>query len=505
MIMKRMFISMLLIVTVASSCSNFEDLNTNPDSTTKVTSEMLATEALKQTFISKGDAKAYIGRNALSKYVGMDRDIPSEQYNLISGCSFDSYTIIPNLDKMVEYALGTKYESAFKGLAAFIKAYNFYRLTMMTGDIPCSEAAQALDGIRQPKYDLQKDVLDEILRLLQVADKEFAEARDFGGDFVFGGDTEKWKKATNAFCLKVLISMSAKITPEQKELFSEIVRSSVLMEDNSDNLQLIYTSTKGTWHPLYNQTLFAPYTVVSSIMVDELKKLKDRRLFYIAEPAPEKTDEGKDATDYDAYNGVEMSISSDELSLDFHQGKYSIINKRYISEQAGDPFVLLSYAEQCFIIAEAAERGWLNVDSRNYYEKGVTAALQMFASYDKENVYNHGMKIDDAYISSYFVGEAAYKATTQERLQQIWMQKYFIKFLQDGVDAYFDFRRNGYPEFPVDPETNLNIDNKSGFPMRWKYPSGEYQTNENNVNEALQRQFTKGYDGINELMWLLKD
>lgn len=41
--------------------------------------------------------------------------------------------------------------------------------------------------------------------------------------------------------------------------------------------------------------------------------------------------------------------------------------------------------------------------------------------------------------------------------------------------------------------------------MRWKYPSNEYQTNEANVNKALQRQFTNGYDGINELMWLLKD
>lgn len=505
MIMKRIFISMLLMIIVVSSCSNFDDLNTNPDSTTKVTSEMLATEALKQTFLSKGDAKAYIGRNALSKFVAMDRDIPSEQYNLINECSYDSYTIIPNLDKMVEYSIGTKHESAFRGLAAFIKAYNLYRLTMMTGDIPCSDAAQALNGFRQPKYDLQKDVLDEILRLLQLASDEFADARNFDGDFIFGGDTEKWRKASNTFRLKVLVSMSEKITSQQKELFTAIVSSSVLMEDNSDNLQVVYTSTRGTWHPLYNQTLFAPYTVISSIMVDELKTLRDRRLFYIAEPAKANLSEGSEAGDFEAYNGVDMSISSDELSLDFHQGKYSIINKRYISEQAGDPLVLLSYAEQCFIIAEAVERGWLSGDSRTYYEKGVRAALKMFASYDEENSYNHGMKINEAYIDAYFVGEAAYKATSQDRLQQIWMQKYFIKFLQDGVDAYFDFRRNAYPEFPVDPETNLNVDNKMGFPMRWKYPSNEYQTNEANVNKALQRQFTNGYDGINELMWLLKD
>ena len=149
--------------------------------------------------------------------------------------------------------------------------------------------------------------------------------------------------------------------------------------------------------------------------------------------------------------------------------------------------------------------GWINGDSKKYYEQGVVAALNLFASYDSADKYNHGMGIDDTYIDCYLNGEAAFKTTKQERLRQIWMQKYILKFLQDGKDAYFDFRRTQYPEFPLNPNTNLNIDNKNGFPMRWKYPSGEYQTNETNINEALKRQFNDGYDGINEFMWLLKD
>lgn len=503
--MKPNFICTLFAVVLLASCSNFDEYNTNPDSTTKVTSAMLATKALKSTFQLKGDAKAIIGQSTLPKYVAMSQDYPAEQYNSIGSCSFSSYTIMPNLEMMKEYSLGLATESSYKGLAEFLNAYNLYRLTMMTGDIPCSEANLALDGNRKPKYDTQQEVFNQILDKLKSADELFGQGKNIDGDFILGGDVIKWRKATNALRLKILLSLSEKITSEQKQLFNEIVQSHILMEDNADNLRIVYTKTNGTWHPLYNQTLFNPYTLVSTVVADEMIRLQDRRLFYIAEPAEAEISKGKSESDYEAYVGADPSVAAEELNIGHSNGMYSVINDRYISEQAGDPLLILSYSEQCFIIAEAIELGWTSGNSRDYYEKGVKAAMQLFASYDENGIYNHGMAIDDEYIAEYLSGNAAYQTSKEERLKQIWMQKYFIKFLQDGTDAYFDFRRTGYPEFPLNPETNMNIDNKNGFPVRWKYPSGEYQTNEENINEALKRQFTNGYDGTNELMWLLKD
>jgi len=503
--MKKIIILLIGLVSMVSSCDNFDDMNTNPDTTTKVTSEMLATNALKETFLSKGDAKAYLSHNTLSKYIAMAKETPSEQYNLIGTCSFDRYTIFPNLDNMVSYSIGTIYENSFKGLSAFLKAYNLYTITMMTGDIPCSEAAEALNDIKKPKYDLQEEVFDEILALLKSADEDFSDARNFNGDIVYDGDVQKWRKATNMFRLKVIISMSKKITTDQKNLFSSIVSSNNLMESNDDNLNIVYTTAIDTWHPLYNQTLFNPYTAVSSLVVNEFKSLEDRRLFYVAEPSIKKIEEGKVETDYDAYVGADPSSSIETLSVDYSNNEYSIINNRYISEEAGDPLLILSYSEQCFIIAEAIELNWLSGDSKTFYDEGVKEALHLFASYDADNTYDHGMAIDDSYINTYMAGNAAYATSKEDRLKQIWMQKYLTKFLQNGYDAYWDFRRNDYPEFPINSDTNLNIDNKDGFPTRWAYPSDEYQTNEDNLNEALKRQFTNGYDGTNELMWILTD
>lgn len=503
--MKYNCIYVLITSIMLGSCSNFDEYNTDPDSTNTVTSEMLATNALTSTFLLKGEGQSVIGQNALPKFVALSYDCPRDQYNSIGSCSFSSYSLMPNLDKMKEYSEGLMTETSFKALADFINAYNFYRLTMMTGDIPCSQANKAFDGIRKPVYDPQKEVFEYILSLLDNADKLFAVGKQFGGDLIYDGDTDKWRKATNALRLKVLISLSKKVTSEQKTLFADIVKNSPLMENNTDNLRIVYTKTSGTWHPLYNQTLFNPYTLVSTVVVDEMIRLKDRRLFYIAEPAPAELINGKNENDFDAYVGADPSDAVETLNVNHSNGMYSLINERYTLEQAGDPLLILSYSEQCFVIAEAIELGWLSGNSRDYYEKGVKAAMQLFASYDENGVYSHGVTIDDKYIAEYLSGNAAYQRSKEERLKQIWMQKYFIKFLQDGTDAYFDFRRTKYPELPLNPETNMNIDNKNGFPMRWTYPSEEYQTNEENINEALKRQFTNGYDGTNELMWLLKD
>lgn len=495
----------LLITVTLVACSKFDEYNTNPDSTTEVTAQMLATYVELQTFKYGGDGKAYVSLNAFPKYVAyLTEGAMDTQYNKIGSCSFSSYTLWPNYEKMISYAVGTDMESSYRGLASFLKAYNAYNLTMQTGDIPYSEAGMAQYGNTKPKYDTQEEVFSHILNELANAESQFASGTMFTGDILLDGDPIKWRKVTNAMRLKVLLSLNKKITSAQKEEFNRILQENNLMTGNDDNLKLEYTTTQGTWHPLYNQTLFAPYTTLSELVVEELKRLKDRRLFYFAEPAVAKIESGFSEDDFDAYVGTNTTVDFTTSQALFQNGEFSVINDRYITEQAGDPYLFLTYAEQCFIIAEAIELGWVTGNSEEFYENGVRAALQMVADFDGEGKYCHGMNIDENYINSYFSGEAAYAVTLEKRLEQIWMQKYLLKFLQNGTDAYFEFRRTGYPVLPNDPGTSLNIDNKEGFPTRWSYPAIETKTNYENLNEALQRQFHNGYDGTNELMWILK-
>lgn len=94
------------------------------------------------------------------------------------------------------------------------------------------------------------------------------------------------------------------------------------------------------------------------------------------------------------------------------------------------------------------------------------------------------------------------KGTQIERLKQIWIQVYIARYYHMQYDKYYDYRRNIYPEFPINPNTNLN-DDKTKIPMRWQYPENELLYNKEQYLAALDRQWG-GTDNVNNVMWLLK-
>lgn len=499
--------SLLVSSLLLASCSKFEEINTNPDTTTQVSSSLLCTNIILQVAKFNGkDAKAYIAEDAFSKYVGYANEGQmAEQYNKIGAGDFGIMTTLPNIDKMVSYAKGSVMENSYKGVAKFARAYIFYKLTMEMGDIPYSQANQGADGMYRPAYDRQEDVLKGILDELKEADQFFANGQTFAGDPTpFNGDPVKWRKATNALALKILMSLSEKEADANlnvKQRFADIVSAGHLFDSPSEFFGLVYSSQNR--HPLSGTNdLFTSRTILSSLLVDNLKVLNDYRLFYYAEPAGAQITGGKSASDMDAYVGVDVAMDYSTMNANYSANMYSPINLRYLKEETSDPRILFGYAEQQLILAEARVRGWISSGSaETYYQQGVKAALATVMATNAS--YAHGMAITQPYIDGYFTGEAAFKSTTDDQLKQIWMQRYILNYMQNAESSYFEYRRTGYPEFPINPATSLNENNKNGIPMRWLYPSSETNYNREHLIEALDRQYD-GYDEINKLMWLLK-
>lgn len=496
----------ILIFSLLAGCNKFDEINTNPDTTTKVSPSMECTNIVLRMLKYGSDAMAYISGNALPKYVGyaiMAQNDP--QYNKIGSSDFGSMTILPNIDKMLEYAKGNVMEDSYKGVASFAKAYTFFNLTMEMGDIPYSEANKGLDALYRPKYDTQEEIFKGILDELKTADQYFAKGITFTGDPTpFNGDPVKWRKATNAFALKVLMTLSKKegvASLNVKSRFAEIVTAGNLMEKSTGFLGLNYSTLNK--HPLNSTNdMFTTKTIISSLLMDNLKSLNDYRLYYYAEPSGAQIAAGKTQSDPDAYVGVDVSMDYSTMNADYNANKYSLLNKRYVTEDACEPRMMMTYSEQEFIIAEARVRGWITTGTaQTYYEEGVKSALSYIMA--TKASYAHGKAIDQAYINGYFTGEAAFKATPEEQLKQIWMQRYILNFMQNAESSYFEYRRNTYPVFPINPATSLNENNKNGIPMRYLYPGSETNYNRENLTEALNRQYD-GYDEINKLMWLLK-
>lgn len=494
------------------SCSNFDEINTNPEATTEATASLLCTNNILAVTKFGGDPKAFISESAFSKYVGYANEGQmGTQYNQIGSGSFGAMTVLPNIDKMIEYAEGTDMESSYRGVGKFVRARLFYDLTMRMGDIPYSETNQSDKDNFTPVYDSQEDVLLGVLDELKEADSYFAEGKKFNGDPTsYNGDPDKWRRATNAFALKILISLSNKVENSKiniKERFAEIVEQNYLLQSTTGYWGLNFSVQNK--HPLYGPTYdWRSHTLPSSLLVNDLKKLKDRRLFYYAEPSSKQLNSGKKENEYEAYVGVDVDMVYSEMNQKHAAGEYSSINKRYQMEVASEPRMFITFAEQQLILAEARLLEWFNngIFAEDFYKSGVRNAFADINSFaDKK--YGHGVVIDNSYIEGdYLNGTAKFASTLDGRLKQIWLQRYILNYLRDPVTAYFEYRRTGYPEFPVNPNTNLNPNPnfKDKIPVRWTYPGNESNDNQKNLEEALKRQYD-GYDDVNRIMWILKD
>jgi hypothetical protein len=507
-------INYILIVTFtlafASSCENFDTLNTNPDVPTSVSPDLLATQVLRSTFrfwnpnpTDWGTAQLF-AKHCTNVSAGGNPYQYYGSYWPFGG--FGWYQNLTSTKRMVEFANGNPALPSYEGLALFLKAYWGYYTTLDMGDIPYSEAGKAEEGISQPKYDKQAAVFEGILADLKAAELKFAVGVNFSGDIMLGGNAVRWRRLCNAFQLKVIQTISKKVTPAQKTRFAEIVAAGNLMADNANNFQLGYIDNANASHPFWNGENQRLTLAVSKLMVDALKNVKDRRLFYFAEPAASKIAGGLLENDFAAYEGAPSELPPNTLDLNRAAGRYSLVNKRYTIPRAGDPMLILTYGEQCFIIAEAIEEGWVSGNAQSYYENGVKAMLDYYRTLPSSLPANlHGMPIDQAYIDNYFTGEAAYKVagTKIDRLQQIWMQRYFIDFFQGNSSGYRNFLRTGYPNFVLDPATSLNTDDPKVFPKRWKYPTDELTKNPENYKKAIDEQFG-GFDGVNKVPWWIQ-
>ncbi|RNL82605.1 SusD/RagB family nutrient-binding outer membrane lipoprotein [Sinomicrobium pectinilyticum] len=523
--MKKISIKRLAIYFVTAmaftACTDFNELNTNPDGITSGSPETLAAGLILN--ITKNDyssQKSFMSPHLVSKYILWSEFPQGEQYNDFERTDFDKMTRLVNVEKMVGYAesiegMDQAIKNSYKGLGHFIRAYTFFDLTMRVGDIPYSNALQGeRENNLRPEYDTQKEVFLNILNELDEADRLFKDGGVFDGDMIYNGDPGKWRKMVNSFALKVLINLYKKTSDTDlkvTERFNDIVNNRPVFEGNEDNFALVFSANQNQMYPfneLGNQ--FMIYPMVSDLLIDNLKSLEDYRLFYYTEPSPVLIEAGAEISDFEAYKGTDPSLVYAEMQ-DIHASKnYSDINNRYKYIPAGEPVFILSYAQVQFILAEAAVRGWISGSGESYYIDGIRSAMYFVADNTPGNPnsdeppFHHNRIMDEGYIENYYTNTPAvqFAATTEEKLKQIITQKYICTFLQAPLEAFFENRRTGFPEFPVNPESNENIPSDK-LPVRWMYPQEELNYNGENVNEAINRQYN-GNDNVNELMWILK-
>lgn len=512
-IIKCPLMLIMLLASFVGCTSNFDDLNTDPNKPTTVTSAMLCTQVILDNILPSSPWNSEF----LSKKLLSGEGIDIYQYNNLGKGSFGMIEGLTNAQKMVELSSESDLP-AYTGMFYFMKGWTFYRHTLEMGDIPYSEALD-IDAYRYPKYDEQKDVFEGILADLELADSYFEQADHFDGDPFYHGDPHLWQKATNVLRLKVLMSLQkrAEDTKELaiKKLFAEIVDQGNIFTSNADNLQVTFSNIKGQENPLHESQWRAINTYAGAVtMIDALKEREDYRLFYYFAPTQALTEKDYlipggtllERNDWNAYKGLDPSETLASIYSQISIKMFNRVNDIYRTSFEGVPFIRLGFADMNFILAEAAERKWISGDAKSYYEEGIKASFDFVRTTvpDKIN-YTQGVKITDEYIARYLQSpKVVYKktGTLAKHIEQIMLQSYIASFFHLSWDSYFEYRRTGYPKLPINPETNLNSV-KDKIPLRWLYPQAEINYNKAEMNAALERQWG-GVDNVNNRMWILK-
>ena len=155
-------------------------------------------------------------------------------------------------------------------------------------------------------------------------------------------------------------------------------------------------------------------------------------------------------------------------------------------------------------IRDRALRGFISKSPNEYYEEGVRSSMRFVADNTPDDVmFHHNRKITDAYIQEYLGNQGVkFASDFQEQLSQIIWQKYILTFLQTPYNAFFEYRRTGVPNIPINPKSNRNIPSDK-MPLRWMYPSEELDYNMDNVSKSISDQYG-GSDDYMGVMWILK-
>ena len=128
----------------------------------------------------------------------------------------------------------------------------------------------------------------------------------------------------------------------------------------------------------------------------------------------------------DAYIGTDPSLPFEQIEKAYATEQYSGFNARYTDYPSGEPVVRLGYAEQNFILAEAAVRGWISGDASAYYKKAIRAHMEFIASNTPdEEVYHHGHPITEEAIAAFLETPAIQLSGEKEAdIEKILTQRY---------------------------------------------------------------------------------
>jgi Susd and RagB outer membrane lipoprotein len=468
--------TLILVITVWSvGCvDKFEEINTDPTRPTLDDPAVAAVAAngLFSSAISKGLMEAfefqrvqalyadlYGGHTATSiSYFSSDKYAINEVW-LNAGWNFFYPRDINNLVSIINSKYATNNQ---KQIARIWKVFLFHRMVDFYGDIPYSNAG---NPAKPEVWDSQKDIYTDFFKELDEAAKalDLSVVKSFDNkDVIYQGNTAKWKAFANTLRLRLALRIS-KADPANAKIQAEAAASGVFTANSDNALAAVSTDLKNGLNQITEFNEFRMGAVSESLLLG----YEDPRLPVYFSPV----DAAGEAVYVGKYNGIMNGLSTAQLSES--EGKFvnnSNLGSKFRKINEGtNPRIVLTYAEACFLLAEAKLNGWSvgGASVQEWYDKGVTASItQHGGTAATATTYLTSIKvpISPAFPTDYAdkrpVSTLAPKFSTDatEQREQIGIQKW-IAIFPDGFEAWAEYRRTGFPKLyaPVNYDASSDV------------------------------------------------
>ncbi len=470
-------VGFIFLLLVLHGCTRgFEDINHNPNSPEDVHPQFLLTNVIHEAAHESAYNQGFRLANFLAQFAASPEFERIDRYEMGGNSSYWNliFRLLSDIRSMSDL---DGHNEAYEAVGDILSSYLFSQLTDLWGDVPYTEAIQAIDGHFSPKYDTQESIYTDpetgILAVLERAAVTLeSTTASIEGDVMFGNNLDGWIRFANSLRLRYLMRISKRL--DEYGAIQELALSGKLISSNAENAVVPYLGSAPNQWPMFNESLglFQEHRMTRT--VDSiLTQWDDPRMKVLYQPTVKSVGEGNPRYVGLRNGQTRETISSKGINL----SDISMFGSIFRDVPDGVNAQFMQYSEVQFILAEAAERGYISGDADEYYRNGVWASFEYY-----------GVPVPADYFD-----RASVALDGTDHLQKILTQKW-LSLIGVGHEAWFNVRRTGIPELKPGPD-NLN---DGRYPVRYLYPESEQATNAEQYQEAVRR---IGRDDINVKGW----
>ncbi len=241
-------------------------------------------------------------------------------------------------------------------VARILKAYIYWFLTDMYGDIPYFDALKGDFGI--VKYDPQQEIYNDLFKELTEAVNQFDDGAPAQGDILFNGNIDMWKKFGNSIRAIMALRISKADASKGQSEFNAALNSGVFESGDAANIDY----PGGNFpNPVYNYYVLIQRRdyAVAETMTGWLSALNDPRINAYA------------SSDVGFPYGLDRDAAI----------AFSNANTNWARVLQGEntpetkPMPLMIAAEVYLARAEAAAIGWTSENVAEMYRTGISGKL----------------------------------------------------------------------------------------------------------------------------------